>query len=163
MFTIDGELNISYNPDPVEAREDVKTFDTQQELAKRLEGQTRTQLAQLWNTFAGVPPFGDLKSVRPSAVSPAALIRRVWDAIQRLRGDEPGPIAEPGGAREGSKKALVMGLISRENGASLTELMEKTGWQKHSIRGLVSTLGSKHGFKTRSEQMGLRGLVYTAA
>ena len=41
-------------------------------------------------------------------------------------------------AREGSKKAIVLDLLRRKDGASLDEIAERTGWQRHSIRGFLS-------------------------
>jgi hypothetical protein len=40
-------------------------------------------LVGLWNSFAGVPPFGELKSVSKFTDRKTAL-RRIWTAIQRL-------------------------------------------------------------------------------
>lgn len=37
----------------------------------------------------------------------------------------------------------VMNLIRRPEGASLKDLIEATGWQAHSIRGLISTMRGK--------------------
>lgn len=48
------------------------------------------------------------------------------------------PASEP---REGSKTAIIIGLVSRKSGASLAELMRAAKWQAHSVRGFMSTLG----------------------
>jgi len=40
--------------------------------------------------------------------------------------------------REGSKKAEVIDLMRRSQGATLAEIMELTGWQSHTVRGFVS-------------------------
>lgn len=48
------------------------------------------------------------------------------------------------------RKATVLTLISRPDGATLGEIMKATGWQAHSVRGLISTLGSKEGLKLAS-------------
>jgi hypothetical protein len=44
-----------------------------------------------------------------------------------------------------NKKAEVIAMMERAKGATLTEIMETTGWQKHTVRGFVSILGSKGG------------------
>ena len=61
----------------------------------------------------------------------------------------PAKTAKP--AAQG-RKAMVLTLISRPNGATLPEIMKATGWQAHSVRGLISTLGSKEGLKIASSK-----------
>ena len=46
-----------------------------------------------------------------------------------------------------SKKAEIMARLRRAKGVSLSEIQKLTGWQKHTIRGFVSVLGSKAGLK----------------
>src|SRR5207249_2683491 len=54
--------------------------------------------------------------------------------------------SEKPAARKGSKTAAVLELLKRPGGATLQELMAKTEWQPHSIRGFISgTLGKKIG------------------
>jgi hypothetical protein len=48
--------------------------------------------------------------------------------------------------REGTRKATVIALLERAGGATLDEITAATAWQKHSVRGFISTLGSKHGY-----------------
>jgi hypothetical protein len=61
------------------------------------------------------------------------------------------PAKEPGTLRPDSKGAQALALISRPKGASLAEIMKATGWQAHSVRGLISgTLGKKLGIKINS-------------
>jgi hypothetical protein len=52
--------------------------------------------------------------------------------------------------REGTRKATVIALLGRAGGATLEEIMAQTAWQKHSVRGFISTLGSKHVYKVVS-------------
>jgi len=59
-------------------------------------------------------------------------------------------------AKEGSKKAIVLGML--RTGASLDALMKRLGWQAHSVRGIVSTLGRDH--KIESEEMQNGGRKY---
>ena len=42
--------------------------------------------------------------------------------------------------RPGSKQALLLVLLSRQQGASLTEMMEATGWLPHTIRAALTGL-----------------------
>lgn len=59
--------------------------------------------------------------------------------------------AEVATARDGSKKAVVLDLLKRPNGASLKEIMAATGWQAHSVRGFISgALGKKMGLAVES-------------
>jgi hypothetical protein len=44
----------------------------------------------------------------------------------------------------------VVALLERARGATLEELMAETNWQKHSVRGFISTLASKHGYTVAS-------------
>jgi hypothetical protein len=41
---------------------------------------------------------------------------------------------------------MVVAILERADGATLDEIMVATTWQKHSVRGFISTLGSKHGY-----------------
>ena len=40
--------------------------------------------------------------------------------------------------REFSKKAIVLDLLRRKEGATMAEIAKATGWQNHSIRGFIS-------------------------
>jgi hypothetical protein len=55
------------------------------------------------------------------------------------------------GSREGSKAATILDLLKRKDGTTLKELMGKTGWQAHSVRGFLSgTVGKKMGLTVTS-------------
>ena len=59
-----------------------------------------------------------------------------------------------------SKHNIVVSLLRRDQGASLDELVQATGWQKHSVRGLISgALKKKQGLNVVSEKTG-EGSVY---
>ena len=45
------------------------------------------------------------------------------------------PAWEEGRATKGM---AVLGLLRRENGASIAEIMQETGWQAHTVRGFFA-------------------------
>ena len=55
-------------------------------------------------------------------------------------------------AERSNKKAQVIGMMKRTKGATLAEIMNVTGWQKHTVRGFVSILGKKGGAKVASSK-----------
>ena len=57
---------------------------------------------------------------------------------------------ESTGPREGSKTAQVVAMLQRKNGATLPEIMDKMGWQKHTVRGFMAGAMKKAGFTVES-------------
>ena len=70
------------------------------------------------------------------------------------RGKRPPPQdAGPNGAREGSKKAIVLDMLKRPDGATLAEIQSATNWQAHSVRGFISgSLTKKMGLTVESSK-----------
>jgi hypothetical protein len=54
------------------------------------------------------------------------------------------------GPRDGTKMAAVIALMQRKGGATIFELMEKMGWQKHTVRGIVAGALKKAGYTVES-------------
>ena len=74
-----------------------------------------------------------------------------------------GKKAAAGTPREGTHKAQVIAMLQRKGGATLDQIMEATGWQKHTVRGFISILGSKGGIKvTSTRRESDRARVYEA-
>lgn len=89
------------------------------------------RLVAIWNELPGAKPvqkFTDRKTA----------LRRIWTALQSL------PTAS-------TKTELVISLLRRRSGATLKEIMAATGWQAHSVRGLISgQLSRKLGLRVES-------------
>jgi hypothetical protein len=58
--------------------------------------------------------------------------------------------AKASGPREGSKTAQVVAMLQRKNGATLEEITEKMGWQKHTVRGFMAGAMKKAGYTVES-------------
>jgi len=71
------------------------------------------------------------------------------DAIDALRGAlagstrarrEPGAPRKP---REGTKQEAVLALLRRDEGATIAQISDATGWQSHTVRGFLAGLKRK--------------------
>ena len=58
--------------------------------------------------------------------------------------------SKPNETRPGSKSAQVVAMLQRDNGATLAEIMEKMGWQKHTVRGFIAGAMKKAGYTVES-------------
>jgi hypothetical protein len=66
----------------------------------------------------------------------------------------------PGAESKGSK---ILEMIGRPKGATLSEIMNATTWQAHSVRGFISTAGKKHSIKIESSKSEAGERVYKIA
>ncbi len=174
-FTIDTENNITAFAEYEDALNHrigstEGTFASEKELAKLTSQWPIGRFADVWNTFAGVVPFDTLKPVKKFTDRKTA-VARIWKAVQALTPTpaqhaapaapkkatatkEAKPKADatgPKGAREGSKKAIVLEMLRRPAGATLADIQSATGWQAHSVRGFISgSLSKKMGIKVES-------------
>jgi hypothetical protein len=63
--------------------------------------------------------------------------------------------------RKGTKRAAMIEMLQRKDGATIAEICEKTGWQRHTVRGaFAGLLKKKLGLDIVSEKVGGRGRVY---
>jgi Protein of unknown function (DUF3489) len=176
-FTIDTENNIAAHAAVPTNLENAQAFASERDLAKLATEWPGSRLVDVWNSFAGVAPFTELKPVKKFTDRKSA-VARIWAAIQRLSPDgaqqasdmastkeesnkSPAKPAKRATAQKGAKggteerankKAEVIAMMKRAKGVTLAEIVEATGWQKHTVRGFVSILGSKGGEKVESSK-----------
>jgi Protein of unknown function (DUF3489) len=135
-----------------------------------------SRLVHTWKSIASVAPFDQLKPVK-KFTDRKAVVARIWAAIQRLSPGSAPQASEVAPAREESKKsstqpanrarakqgakaaeertnkkAEVQAMMKRAKGVTLAEIIEATRWQKHTVRGFVSILGSEGGEKIESSR-----------
>jgi hypothetical protein len=139
LFAIDTDNNITAFPAAGQIPEGQEHFANEKELAKLAANWPGDRLLLIWNSFAGVAPFDELKPVKKFTDRKTA-VARVWKAIQRLDAPAAPPAADVApkakrarktakaedaapGAREGSKKAIVIDMLKRPDGASLKDIM----------------------------------------
>jgi hypothetical protein len=155
-FTIDSDNNITVHATLKAARETgAGAFDSAENLAE-LIGPDDKRMVAIWNGLTGVTPVRKFASraiaarrifaavqelVAPAAEAPAAARKETPAPVTRATKESKAIRKAATAPKSRSKKEILLGLISRKNGASLEELMIALGWQKHSVRGLIATLG----------------------
>ena len=92
--------------------ENLEAFATEKELAKLAAECLGSRLVEVWNSFAGVAPFTELKPVK-RFTSRNAAVARIWAAIQRL---------SPGGAQQVHDVAPAKGKSKKSRRFNLVEL-----------------------------------------
>ena len=82
-FAIDNDNNITAFAATKQVPEGQDRFASQKEFAKLSADWPITRFVEVWNAFAGAPPFGDLKPVKKFTDRKTA-VARIWKAIQAL-------------------------------------------------------------------------------
>jgi hypothetical protein len=132
---------------PAAVNEGEITVASNEELhAARLSGK---RLLALWNALPSVEKRGKVGDRD-------ALIEQLWSAIEML----PDPQSD---AKRASKQDEVIAMLRRPEGATVDEVVNATGWQRHTVRGVFSgTLKKKRGLTLASAKEE-RGRVYRIA
>jgi hypothetical protein len=57
--------------------------------------------------------------------------------------------------RHGTKQAQLIAMLRREEGATISQIVETTGWQSHTVRGaFAGALKKRPGLTVPSEKVG---------
>jgi hypothetical protein len=104
-FTIDSDNNIAAQTGPPANAENLQSFATEKELAKSAADRPASRLMEVWNSFAGVAPFDELKPVK-KFTSRKPAVRRICQAVARLFPDGAPP-ATPVAPEAKSKTYMV--------------------------------------------------------
>jgi hypothetical protein len=71
------------------------------------------------------------------------------EALRALLATKPARVTREPGAprkpREGTKQETVLTLLRREEGATIAQICEATGWQQHTVRGFFAGLKKSQG------------------
>ncbi|MGI3212923.1 DUF3489 domain-containing protein [Roseovarius tibetensis] len=97
------------------------------------------------------------------AIGIEPVVAKATSASRKAKPD-PAPMSEapkPPTIRSGTKQAQIIALLQRPEGASIGEIVEATGWQAHSARGMISgALKKKLGLAITSAKEDRRGTVH---
>lgn len=135
-------------------------------LKRRLVAEVGTNNeASTWHVAKGGKKFG-------LVVSDVGLkaIGRATGEDKTNSADDPSPNRKPAPQRKNktaakhTKQDLVLELLRRKEGATVSEIAKATGWQDHSVRGVISgSLKKKLGLAVQSTKVEGRGRVYRIA
>lgn len=106
---------------------------------------SRSDLQDLYHSIPGAPAMKRIRN-RPTAVD------LIWQQIRIKR------TTEPEGA---TKRAKLLEMLKA--GATVDQMIESLGWQRHTLRGIVSTLQSKGVIKVVPVKEGARVIAYKGA
>jgi Protein of unknown function (DUF3489) len=87
---------------------------------------------------AATPPKG--KAAKAGKAAPATGKGKKTSTTARAA-SEAAPGSEPGAQsapRAGTKQALLIELLKRPEGATVEQIAQATGWQRHTVRGAIS-------------------------
>jgi hypothetical protein len=173
VFTIDSANNITVHATKKAARESgAAPFDTAESFAGVI-GPDNKRLIEIWNSLTGVTPvrkftsrevaarriFAEVQKLALPAFDAPAESGHAKPEAKRARGARGAGKAVPkenAAPKAGSKKEILIGLISRTSGASLEELMAALDWQKHSVRGFIASLGKTVAIESFRNEQGAR-------
>src|SRR4051794_3396996 len=154
LYIIRGHTVTAFASAPATVSEDELRVGSLEELeGSRLSA---AQMVAIWNALPGAKTRSKFKNRKTAA-------QRLWAAFGKLPVAAESAAAGASGSRPGSKQAQVIGLLQRPEGATIDEMASAMGWQRHTVRGMISgALKKKLGLQILSEQTD-RGRLYRIA
>jgi hypothetical protein len=76
--------------------------------------------------------------------------KRAIAAKRGPKNQKAAKVREASTSRAGTKTAQVVAMLQRKSGATLVEIMEKMGWQRHTVRGFMAGAMKKAGHTVES-------------
>jgi hypothetical protein len=106
-----------------------------------------TPRASLRDVAAAVLAAWDDEANRETDI--IAALESPMEALRALLATKPARVTREPGAprkpREGTKQETVLALLRREEGATIAQICEATGWQQHTVRGFFAGLKKRQG------------------
>ena len=85
----------------------------------------------------------------------------VVQTMVAIRKRQKTPAEKQPSPRAGTKQAMLIAMLQKPEGATITEIAAATGWQVHTVRGAISgVLKKKLGLGIAAERGEDRGLIY---
>ena len=100
------------------------------------------------------------KAAKPGKTTPLFRTKKARAGRKATRTTQAKQARTP---RADSKRAKVLAMIGRTNGATLAEIMKGTKWQAHSVRGFISIAVHKHRIPIESSKNESGQRVYRIA
>lgn len=127
---------------------------------------SKAAVARIWQRIQGlgdaVQPEAEPTKPKPgkeakagaraahSAPAKAKATKKATPAKAAPKGKKSARAKEAGAPREGSKTAQVVAMLQRAKGATISEIMDKMGWQRHTVRGFMAGAMNKAGYQVES-------------
>ena len=121
--------------------------------------------AVLLDEIDGGDPTGEeLEATHAAQVKHDEVVNAIKDKAE-AHDEAPAPAeTKPRRTREDSKQATVIRMLQRPEGATLDQLVEATGWLKHTVRGcLAGALKKKLGLTITSAKISGGDRIYRIA
>jgi hypothetical protein len=135
--------------------EPVKRFKTSKSAASRIWERIQSFSVAAKPEAEPAKPKADKKAkggaqVAKAAPAKAKTNQKATAAKDAPKGKTAAKAKEAAALREGSNTAQVVAMLQRKNGATLQEIMDKMGWQRHTVRGFMAGAMKKAGYAVES-------------